>query len=175
MSCSFFPFAIFMLSISSADRLWIQRQLPKPRASKRTKTNARKKASNKEKKKESTPAAPSKKRKADDPGDSEMRSKRRLRTVAPETSNYQQNGRARAAKIQANVKLDLQAKQLAAAKAELMSYSRSRAPPSSHSSPRAVGTRSSRRLRGKVDSDDDDDEWQRVPDEWLDEIGRAHV
>ena len=71
---------------------------------------------------------------------------------------------SRAAKTQANAKLDLQAKQLAAAKAEMDLLDRqAKSSPKRSSNRRSMGTRVSRRLRG----DDGDDEWQQIPVEWL--------
>ena len=79
----------------------------------------------------------------------------------------------RAAKTQANAKLDLQAKELAATKREMLSLSRRSAKLPSPKTPRnasrelpsrSLGTRLSSRLRGKTESED---EWQPIPDEWL--------
>lgn len=83
------------------------------------------------------------------------------------------SSRVRAAKTRANAKLDLQAKQLAAAKAELKLFGRNPPGQTSHtgngSSPRrSLRTRASRRLRGN----DDDDEWQQIPVEWLTEAAQ---
>ncbi|TBU25180.1 hypothetical protein BD311DRAFT_517968 [Dichomitus squalens] len=81
----------------------------------------------------------------------------------------------RAAKVQANKKLDIQAKELAEFQRQAAALARSsprktRAPASP--AKRITGTRVSARLRhagGAGDEDDSDDEWQQVPDEWLQE------
>ncbi|TDL14421.1 hypothetical protein BD410DRAFT_797206 [Rickenella mellea] len=77
------------------------------------------------------------------------------------------NPRARAAKSEAKLKLDEQAKQLVAAKAEMKALGRRKSvkdvwPEESPSSKHVVGTRVSRRLRGVGD-----DDWQPIPPEWL--------
>lgn len=103
--------------------------------------------------------------------------KRSGRAVVDESpsSSSTATGRARAAKTQANVKLDLQAKQLAAAKAEMESLNRKSARKSPTKAPveRPVGIRISRRLRGGANDDDDDDEWQPIPEEWLSKSERT--
>lgn len=81
------------------------------------------------------------------------------------------SSRVRAAKTQANVKLDEQAKQLAAAQAEMKLISKGRYPREQKTTsprrlpPTPLGTRVSRRLRGVQH----EDEWQQIPEEWLKE------
>jgi hypothetical protein len=87
------------------------------------------------------------------------------------TSNSQQQtaqpSRGRAAKAQANLRLDAQAKALAAFRSEETAAAASSAkhgkPPPASSTPRPLGTRLSARLRG----DGADGEWQPIPEEWL--------
>lgn len=68
----------------------------------------------------------------------------------------------RAAKLQANVKLGEQAKQLAALQNRASMEAKGRRP---------MGTRQSSRLRG---SGADEDEWQQIPEDWLgDELGET--
>lgn len=161
------------------DRLWIQRQPPKPPAPpKRKRKNPPKKSASK--------ASTSKAVIEDDsdtmPEPDEVPQKR-TRTSAARATRQQAaiagtptSGRgARAAKLQANKKLDAQARELAefqrqATASEKFSSRSKRSTRSNgvaHPSPRPVrGTRASARLRGPS-MDDDDDEWQQVPDEWL--------
>ncbi|KAI5119001.1 hypothetical protein M0805_004411 [Coniferiporia weirii] len=150
------------------DRLWIQRAPPKPsqKSLKRKSTLGVSKRKSKAPRIAETETVT--KRELESGSSIETRSKRNRGARRGEfeetpTSTPEVNGRARAAKTQANVKLDLQARQLAAAKAEMQSYNRrasSRFSPSKHGT---LGTRTSRRLRGN----DDDDEWQQIPPEWL--------
>ncbi|THH11024.1 hypothetical protein EW145_g930 [Phellinidium pouzarii] len=166
-----------------SDRLWIQRTPPKP-PKKNTKRKATSEFSNQKSKvsrivwSESKAASScnnsplvqgSVKRQSESRGRSSIRGrpKRTRGSVRPNdfedalASTPGGSGRARAAKTRANVKLDLQAKQLAAAKAEMQSLNRrARSSPSKQG---VLGTRASRRLRGN----DDDDEWQQIPPEWL--------
>lgn len=90
---------------------------------------------------------------------------------------------ARAAKLQANKKLDAQAKELAEFQRQaVLSTSPGKFSPRSSrrswnnvtvneasSRKPTMGTRLSARLRGTSRADDDDDEWQQVPEEWLNE------
>ncbi|KAI0667805.1 hypothetical protein C8Q78DRAFT_1049731 [Trametes maxima] len=105
-------------------------------------------------------------------------SRRSTRASSPAPDLSSPGKSTRAAKVQANKKLDLQAKELAEFQrqtARLASAKARTSPRKAPSSPakRAVGTRISARLRrstrGAADEDegDDDDEWQQVPDEWL--------
>jgi hypothetical protein len=78
-------------------------------------------------------------------------------------------GRGRAAKAQANIKLDAQAKELAAFQRDSTTFRASKKEVVSTPLPgRPVGTRVSRRLRGDVE-----DGWQPVPEEWLSEAGNT--
>ncbi|KAI0324677.1 hypothetical protein GY45DRAFT_1375369 [Cubamyces sp. BRFM 1775] len=184
------------------DRLWIQRVPPKP-----PRTRKRKRPAPTPKKASTSKAAAVESSDTDD--EPVTRSKRtRTQSNAAKSSSQvhsraQANGRAtrasrrqtrasspapelsspgkstRAAKVQANKKLDMQAKELAEfqrqaareAKAHASPRAARRAPPSP--AKRAVGTRVSARLRRSTrgaadeDGDDDDAEWQEVPDEWL--------
>lgn len=90
---------------------------------------------------------------------------------------------ARAAKLQANKKLDAQAKELAefqrqaalltspskpAGRTTRFARGKQEAQPSPSKKP-ALGTRISARLRGCSNANESDDEWQQVPEEWLKE------
>ncbi|KAJ3809360.1 hypothetical protein F5876DRAFT_44013 [Lentinula aff. lateritia] len=80
--------------------------------------------------------------------------------IEPVLSTSGRHGRA--AKDQANLKLDAQAKELAELNRQAALLA-SHSPGSNRtSSARPLGTRQSARLRGS-----DDDEWQAIPDEWL--------
>lgn len=164
-------------SSAKADRLWIQRVPPKPpRPPKRKRQPPRKPSSTKpstsrlpvEDSDDDLVEKPSTKRKRTQP-----RSKLRTRSSAPasEPSPLANGTRARAAKVQANKKLDAQAKELAefqrqaAAVAKLQSSSRKSHAPSPRKT--ILGTRASARLRGSDHTEDD--EWQPIPAEWLEE------
>lgn len=94
----------------------------------------------------------------------------RLASEDPKVTITVPAGGGRAAKAQAKLKLDQQAKELA----ELNRTARTKAPATRESrggrtpvAPvRPLGTRVSSRLRGA-----DDDEWQAVPEDWLEEKG----
>ncbi|EIN04932.1 hypothetical protein PUNSTDRAFT_146212 [Punctularia strigosozonata HHB-11173 SS5] len=163
-----------------ADRLWIQRSPPRPTNLKRKRAAARQ-PSRKAARTDSTvarssPAMNERRKvvslKAASPAPA--KNTRRDAGVSPATAN---TGRgARAAKLQANIKLDEQAKALEAFRREAENGLPGRAratrqptvlqtpskPPLS-GTPR--GTRASARLRGTVVSDED--EWQPIPQEWL--------
>ncbi|KAJ7671700.1 hypothetical protein DFH06DRAFT_122957 [Mycena polygramma] len=140
-----------------ADRLWIQRAHPKPpRYTATTSSLKRKRPENMAKAntaKTRRPAAKRARLASEDP---------KLTITVPSVG--------RAAKTQAKIKLDAQAKELA----ELNRAAGIKAPTTrtSHGSRnpvapvRPLGTRISARLRGA-----DDDEWQAVPEDWLAEGG----
>ena len=179
-----------------ADRLWIQRVLPKPPRTLKRKRPAPK-ASQKAKRarapeifesesdREAPPAtkkrrAPIKSTPAPPPPSTPARATR-ARRGAPAVEDPPSAGRgSRAAKTQANIKLDAQAKELAELQRQAAAESKragkrsaagaaSYVPLSTHS-PRktAVGTRVSARLRGAATVED---EWQEIPAEWLNESG----
>ncbi len=177
-----------------ADRLWIQRDIPKP-----PRNRKRKRAATKPKPKRpailsddesDTPPTP-KKRKAvttarsstnrnpvASPKTPTTRSSRTRRPPSPsEDLGPITNRGPRAAKMQASAKLSVQAKELAelqrqAALESRRSGRRVASPsPLRRSSPqRPMGTRMSARLRGVTQGDE---EWQEIPDEWLNELGEA--
>ncbi|KAJ7895858.1 hypothetical protein B0H13DRAFT_2034594 [Mycena leptocephala] len=133
-----------------ADRLWIQRAHPKPpRYTATTPENTAKASATKSKR----PAAKRARLASEDP---------KLTITVP--------GGGRAAKAQAKLKLDAQAKELA----ELNRAAGLRGPATraSHGGRtpvapvRPLGTRVSARLRGA-----DEEEWQAVPEDWLTEGG----
>ncbi|GLB40648.1 putative PHD zinc finger [Lyophyllum shimeji] len=156
-----------------ADRLWLQRPIPRPPRTKAGTNTASLK------RKRATPA--STKTVAKGKGHAAVGSAapaaKRPRLQAEEPVNPG-TGRSRAAKAQAKVKLDEQAKELAELNRQADALARSssglrtstrgmgaspsnKAPP-----PKPRGTRVSARLRGQ----DHDDEWQAVPEEWLNEM-----
>jgi len=152
------------LKLCSADRLWIQRAPPKPP---KPKTPKRKRVTLKLP--ERVP-----------PSKSLATEYKQPRRVSPEkktsanrmSSTPSSDRHSRAAKDQAKRRLDAQAKELAELNRQASlasSGSRSSARQASlrskaASPPRIVGTRASTRLRGSQD-----DEWQSIPDEWLNE------
>ena len=184
--------------ITLADRLWIQRAPPKPP---RSRTLKRKRPAATPKKRPRADESSF----DEDEDEPTIRSKRsRTQPHSKATTSQsrlqpQANGRAtrtsrrterssgldtevisagkstRAAKVQANKKLDIQAKELAEFQRQAAALARSsprktRAPTSP--AKRSAGTRVSARLRhaGKMgDENSSDDEWQQVPDEWLQE------
>ena len=166
------------------DRLWIQRVPPKPpkksakRKATQTKDNRKTKVARVEqqsqgKKREQEESSNLKAAKRAKKATTPQRTRRvsqQPSAVDDMTASPGGSGRARAAKTQANAKLDLQAKQLAAVKAEMDALNRkstSRKSPAKPSSRPTIGVRMSRRLRGGGGADDEDDEWQPIPEEWL--------
>ncbi|KAI0723682.1 hypothetical protein C8Q72DRAFT_981055 [Fomitopsis betulina] len=192
------------------DRLWLQRVPPRPpKGIKRKRPPARKsfaqaqastsrlddddeynseveKASPKRKRTQRSPtkpAVPSTPR----PASRGTRSRRKS-VPEPEPDLTGGRGSTRAAKMQANKKLDVQAKELAEFQRQAAAYAavsrssrptrltaRAHAEVESSTPTRplrslrkvaAVGTRTSARLRGGAD-EDGDEEWQRVPKDWL--------
>lgn len=177
------PATKYTSTLILADRLWIQRVLPKPKIVRPTK---RKRVSQPKRQRVVPPVDVS-------TSEDEATTMKRTRTTNTRTRSQNQQATssqlirgARAAKVRANKMLDAQAKEFAEyqRQAALLSATpertstrttRSRRPNAETSSPpkKALGTRSSARLRGA--SQDDDDEWQRIPAEWLqdspDEMG----
>lgn len=185
------------------DRLWIQRVPPKPprppRAANRKRKAPAKKAARASTSRVVVESEPEPEPEPELESDDEPSSKRRRttrsggrssRAQAKESTPTTRRG-TRRAKLQANKKLDAQAKELAeyqrqAALLASASPSRSsgRATRSTRGSTNAqanaannasgsgrrgataVGTRASARLRGRED-DEDDEEWQQIPDDWL--------
>lgn len=146
------------------DRLWIQRvppRAPRPKALKRKR--APEKA--RDKKAEIKSATPAK----------------RVRlNVAPPTPSTPSGRHSRAAKDQAKLKLDMQARELAelnrqansstrSTRATRQAVSRTPSKPTISVPPRPLGTRASARLRGPQE----EEEWQPIPDEWLNEGERS--
>ena len=134
----------------AGDRLWIQRVPPKTG---KTKGSKRKRASEKEPDKA-------------DPKVIATPAKRpRLNTKSSHPVLTPSGRYSRAAKDQAKLKLDVQAKELAELTRVALFEQKSRTfrQQPSRAPPRALGTRTSARLRGAPDGD-----WQSIPDEWLD-------
>ncbi|KAJ7844367.1 hypothetical protein B0H14DRAFT_2278678, partial [Mycena olivaceomarginata] len=137
-----------------ADRLWLQRAHPRPPRYTTTSSLKRKRPDMTAKAKSKRPSA----------------KRARLASEDPKVTITVPAGGGRAAKAQAKLKLDQQAKELA----ELNRTARTKAPATRESrggrtpvAPvRPLGTRVSSRLRGA-----DDDEWQAVPEDWLEEKG----
>ncbi|CCM04690.1 uncharacterized protein FIBRA_06876 [Fibroporia radiculosa] len=177
------------------DRLWIQRVPPRP-----PKGIKRKRAPTK---KSTARASTSKVEEEEYESDAQVLPKRQraqrptTRPRAARSRNKKSSGTTaieetpsnrstRAAKLQANKKLDVQAKELAEFQrqaAKLAASSKSNSRSAKHSkgqsagqsspgkSPRGAtfGTRASARLRGPATKEDD--EWQKIPEEWLVQSG----
>ncbi|KAJ7716810.1 hypothetical protein DFH07DRAFT_861834 [Mycena maculata] len=138
-----------------ADRLWIQRVQPKPpRYAATTSSLKRKRPEN----------ATTNKAKGKRPATKRAR----LASEEPAKLTITVPGGGRAAKAQAKLKLDAQAKELAelnrAAGVKPAPAKRSHGGRNPVATVRPLGTRVSARLRGA-----DDDEWQEVPEDWLNE------
>lgn len=171
----------------TADRLWLQRPLPRPPRPKPTgESLKRKRGANTPAKATAKPTIKSKNAK-----------RPRLQAESPPPSSPSKAGGrgSRAAKHEANLKLDQQAKELAAlnkqaaalAKEEAGLKASKRGLPAKGASgssasaraskrgggsspPKPMGTRVSKRLRGAAK---EEDEWQAVPDEWLNGEGSS--
>ncbi|KAI0788075.1 hypothetical protein C8Q74DRAFT_1349421 [Fomes fomentarius] len=182
------------------DRLWIQRAPPKPprnRTLKRKRPAAPPKKAARAKVEESSsdeeeeevparskrtrPQSQSKSRSQNQANGRATRTSRRAAQSSNDSSDLILPGKSsRAAKVQANKKLDVQAKELAeyqrqaarlaSAKSRANASPRKSRGASSSPAKRAVGTRVSARLRNSIKDDgedDEDEEWQQVPEEWL--------
>lgn len=184
----------FVNPLLLADRLWIQRDIPKP-----PRNPKRKRAATKRKQKRpailsddvsDTSPAP-KKRKAvttarsstgrnlvTSPKTPTTRSSRTRRAPpSPEDLGPITSRGPRAAKMQASAKLSVQAKELAELQRQAALESRrsgkrvpSPSPSRRSSARRPAGTRMSARLWGVAQGDD---EWQEIPNEWLNERSEA--
>ena len=179
-----------------ADRLWIQRDIPKP-----PRNPKRKRAATKPKPKRPAilsddesdlPPAPKKRKAVTTARPSTSRNvvaspktptTRSSRTRRPPSSSEDlgpiTSRGPRAAKMQASAKLSVQAKELAELQRQAALESRrsgkrvpSPSPPRRSGTRRTVGTRLSARLRGAARGHGDD-EWQEIPDEWLNERSEA--
>jgi hypothetical protein len=148
-------------AISLADRLWIQRAIPKLR-----KTLKRKHLNHGGRKTKSAAGAqpePTNKRHRYSSGHALLKPAAPPLSPAGAPQNGHAPARGRAAKTKANVKIDAQSKalldsqRLATPTGQLFSKRLKPTPP------RALGTRVSLRLRG----DGGAGEWQPIPDEWL--------
>lgn len=153
------------------DRLWIQRVPPKP--SKKAKRKRPQKG------KEAATPRPSKKRKADPEVAVASPSKKKgssskskgssskKAAPAPEEPKTPTGRSVRAAKVNANLKLDAQAKQMA--EFQRQSAAEAKRPTKPFPS-RPLGTRISSRLRHSTTAEEvEDPEWQPVPKEWLED------
>ncbi|RDX43989.1 hypothetical protein OH76DRAFT_1389802 [Lentinus brumalis] len=186
------------------DRLWIQRVPPKSprnrnlkrkRPSAPPKKPARKAPETSSDEEEDEPVAPSKRTRTQTNSRSTRsqpqakangRSTRGSRRAAVSSDELVSPGKStRAAKVQANKKLDLQAKELAEFQRQAAALARAQTSPrkarGAAASPgkrdRAVGTRVSARLRGSArgggGEEESDEEWQQVPEEWLQDAAPA--
>ncbi|KAI9451079.1 hypothetical protein BJY52DRAFT_1125459 [Lactarius psammicola] len=166
------------------DRLWIQRNIPKPprnlkrkRVLRRPKPKPDAAFTDDE---SDTPPTPKKRKAAGTiriPPTSSNTPTRPTRSRRPPSSPSDLGPIARrgprAAKMQASAKLSAQAKELAELQRQAALEGRrsgrrvaSPSPPRNASPRRPLGTRMSARLRGV---NQPDDEWQEIPDEWLNE------
>ncbi|KAJ3890976.1 hypothetical protein GG344DRAFT_48286 [Lentinula edodes] len=144
-----------------ADRLWIQRVPPKPPRPPPKHSLKRKRIVDTNQTK--TKLSSTKRLRLQNTIESDRNVAKSAVEPVPSTSGRH----GRAAKDQANLKLDAQAKELAELNRQaalLASHSpgSNRKSSTRTSSARPLGTRQSARLRGS-----DDDEWQAIPDEWL--------
>ncbi|KAI0956478.1 hypothetical protein AcV7_006869 [Taiwanofungus camphoratus] len=170
------------------DRLWIQRVLPKlPKGVKRKRPTAKASAQPSTSKVEQedydydSQKSPKRKRVQTQPISGRVSRSRTQQSSLPAVDQTPSSKGTRAAKLQANQKLDAQAKELAEFQRQAASLARSNSRTSRQAksqtetqtspsrSPRkaAVGTRTSARLRGATSKDED--EWQQIPEEWLQE------
>ncbi|KAF5382127.1 hypothetical protein D9615_004192 [Tricholomella constricta] len=158
-----------------ADRIWLQRPIPKPP---RPKGSANAASLKRKRGPASAKAAPKVKGRAA-PAPTPAPAAKRPRLHAEE--ELVGRGRGRAAKAQAKVKLDAQARELAELNRQAAVLARegsglrtsmrgkgtnastSTSPGKKALPPPPRGTRLSARLRGR----EDEDEWQSVPEEWL--------
>ncbi|KAF9452324.1 hypothetical protein P691DRAFT_795034 [Macrolepiota fuliginosa MF-IS2] len=135
------------------DRLWIQRTPPKPPKSlKRKRPAETRKAARK-------------------PEKTKLAKRQRTKPASTKTDDTpSRTGRGRAAKLQAKIKLDAQAKELAELNRQARGSRQSTrlSTTSAKPPPRSLGTRVSARLRGVQTN-----EWQSIPDEWLNESSDA--
>ncbi|KAG6333333.1 hypothetical protein ID866_5766, partial [Astraeus odoratus] len=145
-----------------ADRLWIQREIPRTNIKRKRKSEAR-----------ASPTKPDKKQQLS--GNKRRRFNEESHINEQPLQSTRQKGRStptthprgsRIAKARANEKLDAQAKDLAEFQRQMATSSRTRASKmtsrSSHRPP--SGIRVSARLRGTAVIED---EWQEIPEEWL--------
>ncbi|KIM84771.1 hypothetical protein PILCRDRAFT_817567 [Piloderma croceum F 1598] len=155
-----------------ADRLWIQRPLPKlPQNRKRKRPATGDATGHKGKRTASEPATKRDKKHVDDPNHDVVTPKsnrtpgRSARRGASQQGGTVSAGRGggRAAKTQAKMKMDKQAKDLAEFQRQAATAEKTKGKSSAQAPPPPRGTRLSKRLRGSTEEDD----WQPVPDEWL--------
>lgn len=149
------------LDRGSADRLWIQRQPPRPTlkrkrpATSNTSKHTSRKSSNKRQRVDAEPEPTS-------PPATPVRSSRRRNQAQAQNHSPSSSRGMRAAKSRANQKLDAQAKDLAEFQRQMARSKSANARPLTLRRP--SGIRLSARLRGALT---DDEEWQEVPEEWL--------
>lgn len=149
-----------------ADRLWIQRELPKLTAKRKRNSNIR---SPKKPNGVSQERLTLSKRQRLDPGVPPQSARQKV------TENPPNSRGSRAAKARANEKLDAQAKDLAKFERHITSLSRTKASKAyslSRNQHRSAGIRVSARLRGSAVIED---EWQEIPEEWLNTQIRSPV
>jgi len=161
--------ALFFAKFHAGSRLWIQRSPPKPPKQLKRKRQPAKKPQKQEPK---VPTTPSKRARTEVASRSKKQPEPASVVVSPS------GRRSRAAKEQANLKLDAQARALA----ELNRQAKQAGAPAKETrstraaasrvqptrAPRAsLGTRTSARLRGTATSEEEED-WQSVPKDWLD-------
>lgn len=148
------------LDRASADRLWIQRQPPrltfkrKRLISSNTSKHAKQKSSNKRQRVVPEPES-------SPPPASLARSSRRHNQTQAQNSSPSLSRGTRVAKLRANQKLDVQAKDLAEYQRQIARSKSANARPLTPRRP--SGIRVSARLRGTLT----DEVWQEVPEEWL--------
>lgn len=153
-----------------ADRLWIQRPLPKPPQSHKRKRLATGNTNVRKGNRTSSEPVTKKNRKYADAPDEVVtpkfkqtpgRSTRQGLSYTGAVSTGRGGGRA--AKTQAKMKMDAQAKDLAEFQRQTAAAVKSKGKSPAQPPPAPKGTRLSKRLRGSMEEED----WQPVPDEWL--------
>lgn len=163
-SPNFFPFTVL-----PADRLWIQRALPKPNPLKNRKRKRVATDTNDRKAKRSANGSSKNSKHITDDCDEQpitpksTSSRSRQRAVQSVTAASGGRGGGRVAKTQAKIKLDAQAKELAEFQRQISTASKNKGKGPALPPPPPKGTRLSKRLRGSME----EDEWQPVPEEWL--------
>ncbi|KAH7919365.1 hypothetical protein BV22DRAFT_1023125 [Leucogyrophana mollusca] len=151
-----------------ADRLWIQREIPRPNLKRKRNPGDQLSKGTGKKNQGKAAKAQQKKRRRVEAEPNVTSSNRTTRRTVPVDSSPTGGRSGRAAKARANQKLDAQAKDLAAFQKQMAGSRSTRAAkggPNPSSPKKPAGIRLSARLRGTVV----EDEWQEIPEEWLGE------
>ncbi|KAG0708112.1 hypothetical protein DFH29DRAFT_1047975 [Suillus ampliporus] len=158
----YFLISLPRLDLDSADRLWIQREPPRPTLKRKrlakptTSKSAGRKSSSSNKRQRVEPEP-----EPTPPPTTPARASRQRNRAQTQNSSPPGSRGTRAAKSRANQKLDAQAKDLAEFQRQMARSKSDNARPLTPRRP--SGIRVSARLRGALA----EDEWQEVPEEWL--------